>query len=90
MRVADRCQEREGFIVHLLKLGVPGLFSVLSPNDKPAVSEFEDGLRRFIRENIPKSNLISQTKEIMVIYIFTCTYSTCLLNIFFSQCSIPF
>ena len=69
MRVADRYQkqrEPSKLIVDIIKLGVPGLFSVLSPDDKPVVTEFEDQLRGFIHKSEQKAVLISQTKEIMV------------------------
>ncbi len=49
-----------------MKLDVPGLFAVHSPDDTPAVAEFEDRLRGFIHENRQKYVLLAQTEEIMV------------------------
>ena len=69
MRVADCYQHREmayTFIVDLMKLNVPGLFSVLSSDDKPAVTEFEEELRWFILKNGQKFIFFSNTEVIML------------------------
>lgn len=66
MRAADCYQERSGpskLLVDLMKLDVPGLFSVLTDDDKPVATEFEDFLQKFIRKN----SVLSQTGEIMVL-----------------------
>ena len=48
-----------------MKLGVPGLFSVRSDDDKLVATEFEGLLQKFIRTNV--NRVISQIGEIMVL-----------------------
>ena len=72
MKVANCYQERENskFIIDLLKLDVDGLLSVhAQPDDRQAVTDFENKLQDFIRESGLKNTLIRQTPEILVNYI---------------------
>ena len=76
MRVAAyyrQNQKADSFIVDLLQLEIPNLFSVRFDHsghevqeDTLAVAKFENDLRNFIRQNKLKYSLLSQTKQIMV------------------------
>ena len=54
------------FIIDLMKLGVPTLFSVCSADDKEVVAEFKDAIRVFIRTHLLKAFLHQNTKNILV------------------------
>ena len=78
MRIAtyyQQCRKANSFIVDLLKLGTPNLFSVRFDHkghevleDTQAVDKFENELHTFIHQNKLKCSLLSQAKEIMVFH----------------------